>query len=112
MFEILQSHATDCIKSKYLGLIGYITYQIKTEVQFNSYKYVWNFLKDLPEELSESIKNMTKFKNGKGAVFNIPAQFKYEMDHYIRKLIKNHKDNKFEISIVYEMPEIEDIDSA
>lgn len=38
---------------------------------------------------------MTKFKNGKGAVFNIPVQYRYEMDHYIRKLVKNNKDNKF-----------------
>jgi hypothetical protein len=40
---------TETKKSKYLDLIGYVTYQIKTDVEFNSYKYVWNFLKDMPQ---------------------------------------------------------------
>lgn len=56
---------------------------------------------------------MVKFKNRKGVVFNVPLQLRYEMDHYIRKIKKHHRgdNSKYEISIVYEMPEIEDIGS-
>lgn len=35
---------------------------------------------------------MTKFKDGKGAIFNIPVQNKYEMDRALRKIKKHSKD--------------------
>jgi hypothetical protein len=32
-------------KSIHLGMPGYITYRLNMDVEFNSLKYVWNFLR-------------------------------------------------------------------
>ena len=55
---------------------------------------------------------MVKFKDRKGVVFNVPVELRYDIDHYIRKMRKHGKNNnKYEISVVYEMPQIEDVNS-
>ena len=57
-------------KSKYLKLHDYVTYQIITNVQFNSIKYILNFLKEeFSNHFIEALKGMIKFKNQKGVVF-------------------------------------------
>lgn len=58
----------------HLNLLGYVTYQVKTDVEFNSYKYIWNYLNDLPEDIVEGVRNMVRFSNMKGVVFNVPIQ--------------------------------------
>lgn len=43
---------------------GYITYKLDMDVEFNSLKYVWNFLREeFPKNLYESIKGMQKYEN-------------------------------------------------
>jgi hypothetical protein len=45
LFEIIQKEF-HFNKSKHLQLPGYVTYQIITDVEFISIKYIWNFLRD------------------------------------------------------------------
>lgn len=57
---------------------GYVTYKLDMDVEFNSLKYVWNFLREeFPKLLYESLKGMQKYSNDKGVVFNIPCEMKY-----------------------------------
>jgi hypothetical protein len=41
---------------------GYVTFRLDMDVEFNSLKYVWNFLREeFPKNLHESVKGMQKF---------------------------------------------------
>ena len=60
-------------KALHMGMPGYITYQLDMDVEFNSLKYVWNFLKEeFPGALSEEIRGMHKYETERGVVFNVP----------------------------------------
>lgn len=41
-------------RALHLGMAGYVTYRLDMDVEFNSLKYVWNFLREeLPRALYE-----------------------------------------------------------
>jgi hypothetical protein len=43
---------------------GYITYRLDMDVEFNSLKYVWNFLREeFPRSLYEEVRAMQKYQN-------------------------------------------------
>lgn len=69
----------------HLQLPGYITYQLKTSVEFNSLKYVWNYLNSLSEKIRNSVKGMVKFKNRRGVVFDVPEIYKLQIEEFIHK---------------------------
>ena len=57
---------------------GYITYRLDMDVQFNSLKYVWNFLREeFPRSLYEAVRGMHKYQNERGVVLNLPEELRY-----------------------------------
>lgn len=113
IFELLQSQFS-IKKSKHLSLPGYISYQLKTSVEFNSLKYIWNYLSQLPEEITASIKGMVKLSNNMGVVFDVPDEYRPQMDDFMareNRHSRKNKDRKYWLDLVEVMPEIEDVES-
>ncbi len=78
--------------SLYKNRIGYFTYSIRCQVQFNSLNYVKNFLREeCKERIVTNIIDMQKFKNQKGVIFNIPEEIKGSFDNFIDDIINNRK---------------------
>ena len=65
---------------------GFITYLAETDTEFRTVSYVWGFLKrNLPSDVTESIKGMRSFKNRKGAAFDVPEKFEDDLTEMIEK---------------------------
>lgn len=70
---VLQLNQCSLPSSLHMAMPGYLSYQLTMDVEFNSLRYIWNFLKEeLPDMLLDEIRGMHKFHNEKGVVFNIP----------------------------------------
>ena len=42
---------------------GYVTYKLDMDIEFNSLKYVWNFLKEeFPSALTDEIRGIHKYE--------------------------------------------------
>lgn len=92
-------------KSIYLNLAGYISYQIVTDVEFSSIKYIWNFLREnIDEEVMKEIKGMVQLKSGKGAVFDIPEEYAYQMNDLIRRHNNAKKKSKIHVKLMTILP--------
>ena len=51
-------------RSIYLNRQGHVTFCLKTDTEFNSIKYIWNFIREeLPPKVVNKIKDMKKFEN-------------------------------------------------
>lgn len=75
--------------SFHLKMPGYVTYKLDMDVEFNSLKYVWNFIREeFPSSFSEEIRGMQKYQNEKGVVFNVPEEKRYLIEIFENKLIK------------------------
>lgn len=65
---------------------GFITYLAETDTEFRTVSYVWGFLKrQLPSDVTESIKGMRSFKNRKGAAFDVPEKYEDDFNEMIEK---------------------------
>jgi hypothetical protein len=100
-------------RSLHLGMPGYATYRLDMDVEFNSLKYVWNFLREeFPKNLYEAVKGMQKYENEKGVVFNIPEELKYLTEVVTEKLRKYRAKFKgIELQECTLLPPLEDTDS-
>jgi len=51
-------------RSVYLNQQGHMSFRLKTDTEFNSIKYIWNFIREeLPPKVVNKIKDMKKFEN-------------------------------------------------
>ena len=51
-------------RSVYLNRQGHVSFCLKTDTEFNSIKYIWNFIREeLPPKVVNKIKDMKKFEN-------------------------------------------------
>jgi RNA recognition motif-containing protein len=67
-----------------------VTYRLDMDVEFNSLKYVWNFLREeFPRPLYEEVRAMQKLESERGVVFNIPEEFRFLAEAATEKLRKN-----------------------
>ncbi len=64
---------------------GYITYIVKCPCEYQSPGFIFSFLKkNTFEQLAESVKGMRKL-NKNSAVFDVPEDYKEEMEELINK---------------------------
>lgn len=86
---------------------GFITYVIKSPVEFNSTGYIFNFLRNFaPEKLVSEIKGMRKFGNN-AAAFDVPDTMKDLMDKAIEEISSQTGRSKgFSIEVATTMAEL------
>lgn len=97
----------------FLEMPGYITYRLDMDVEFNSLKYVWNFLREeFPKALYEEVRGMQKYESEKGVIMNVPEELRYVAETVAEKL-RRHK-SKFKGISLEEcscLPPLEDTES-
>jgi len=63
------------------GAEGFITYIIKTNIEFNSLGFIWGIIKKLVnDKIHSGIKGMKQFKSKNGAVFDIVEDHSQEFE--------------------------------
>lgn len=91
---------------------GFITYLVKSPVEFQAFGFIFSFLrKNASERLADSVKGIRK--HGKlSAVFDVPEEFKGEMDRLIDDCKQNTKSSVrgYEVQVVDSMEMIEEGD--
>jgi len=74
---------TEKLKSRSVlcGAEGFITYIIKTNIEFNSLGFIWGIIKKLVnDKIHSGIKGMKQFKSKNGAVFDIVEDHSQEFE--------------------------------
>lgn len=90
---------------------GYITYVLKSPVEFTAMGYVFNFLRGFaPEKVVSEVKGMRKF--GKNvAAFDVPDAFREEMDKSIEDIKQQAGRSKgFSLEVATSLEELEEAD--
>lgn len=92
-------------RSVICGAEGFVTFQLDTDIEFNSASFAWSCLKKvLPFSITEKIKGLRTFKNMKGAIFDIEESDLKEVELSILSY-KNPYAN-FNIKKCLELPEL------
>lgn len=88
---------------------GYITYILKSPVEFNAIGYVFNFIRGFASErFMDEIKGMRKIRNSVAA-FDIPETFKEEMDKVEAKVKEQEGRTKgFSLKVAESLEDLED----
>lgn len=88
---------------------GYITYIVRCPNEYQSPGYIFSFLKkNTFEQLAESVKGMRRL-NKNSAVFDVPEDYKEEMEELMRKTKEGAPGVKgYEVLLVTSMDMLED----
>lgn len=103
------SGTTEKVKKRSLltGQELFVTYDLKTDIEFRGVSYVWGILRKLfPQDITDAIKGMRMYNDRKGAVFDIPE----ELVERCNDLYKNEKAERramsYTLDIARELPDL------
>ena len=83
---------------------GFVTYELNAEDELHDFRSVLTLIRDIfPPHLTNSIKDIKRFKNLKGAVFDLPEQHEEEFTRFMENV-----EEGFEFKKAEALPELED----
>jgi ATP-dependent RNA helicase DDX21 len=95
------SGTTEKIKKRSMltGQEHFVTYDLKTDVEFRGVSFVWGILRRLlPQEIVDAIRGMRMYNDRKGAVFDVPE----EHAGRVTDLYENEKEQRRSMSYTLE----------
>jgi ATP-dependent RNA helicase DDX21 len=107
------SGTTEKVKKRSLltGQELFVTYELKTDIEFRGVSYVWGILRKLfPQDLTDAIKGMRMYNDRKGAVFDIPEELVERCCDLYKNEMAERRSMSYTLDIARELPDLFETD--
>jgi ATP-dependent RNA helicase DDX21 len=85
----------------------FVTYDLKTDVEFRGVSFVWGILRKLfPQDLTDGIKGMRMYNDRKGAVFDVPEDMVERCNDLYKNEQAERRSMNYTLDICKELPEL------